>query len=90
MVKVIVTHEVKDFASWKKVYDDDAPNRDKADMKVDGVYTAVDNPNKVTIIGEFPNSGAVKDFMENPALKAAMEKGGVMGKPEVKVLKKIQ
>ncbi len=89
MVKVIVTHEVKDFATWKKVYDDDAPNRNKSDMKVDWVYTAVDNPNKVTIIGEFPNSGAVNGFMDNPELKAAMEKGGVMGKPEIKVLNKV-
>ncbi len=55
MVKVIVTHEVKDFAAWKKIFDEDATNRDTADMNVHGVYTAVDNPNKVTIVAEFPN-----------------------------------
>lgn len=90
MINVILTHEVKDFAAWKKAYDEDAPNRDNAHMKVHGVYTAVDNPNKVTVIGEFPNSEAVKSFMDNPALKAAMEKGGVMGMPDVKVLNKVQ
>ncbi len=90
MVKVIVTHEVKDFAAWKKIFDEDALNRDTADMKVHGVYTAVDNPNKVTIVGEFPNPEAVKGFMDNPALQAAMEKGGVIGMPDVKVLNKVQ
>jgi hypothetical protein len=90
MVKVILTHEVKDFAAWKKAYDEDASNRDNAQMKVLGVYTAIDNPNKVTVIAEFPNPGAVNVFMDNPALKAAMEKGGVMGKPDVKVLNEVQ
>ncbi len=89
MVNVILTHEVKDFAAWKKVYDEDAPNRDTAGMKVQGVYTAVDNPNKVTIVGEFPNPEAAKTFMDNPALKTAMEKGGVMGMPDVKMLNKV-
>lgn len=90
MVDVILTHEVKDFAAWKKVYDADAPNRDNAHMKVHGVYTAMDNGNKVTIVGEFPNAEALNVFMDNPSLKAAMEKGGVMGMPDVKVLNKVQ
>ena len=35
------------------------------------------------------NTEDFKKFMSNPDLKAAMEKGGVMGKPEVKILNKI-
>jgi hypothetical protein len=32
---------------------------------------------------------AIKGFMANPALKEAMEKGGVIGMPDVKILSKI-
>jgi len=85
-VTVIVTHEVKEYASWRKVYDADEANRKMAGFKVWGVYRDAKSPNWVTIIGTFPNTGAVDAFISNPKLKEAMEKGGVLGKPDVKVL----
>ena len=85
-VTVIVTHEVKEYASWRKVYDADEANRKMAGFKVWGVYRDAKSPNWVTIIGTFPNAGAVDAFLSNPKLKEAMEKGGVVGKPDVKVL----
>ena len=88
MIQLILTHEVTKFAAWKKAYEEDAPTRDRAHMTVHGVYTAVDHPNRVTIIGEFPGLEDLQGFMGDPALKAAMAKGGVLGEPEVKVLTK--
>jgi quinol monooxygenase YgiN len=85
-IMVIVSHEVKDYASWRKVYDADEPNRKKAGFKVSGVYADVKNPNMVSIVGEFPNAAAVEAFTTSPKLKEAMEKAGVIGKPDVKVL----
>ena len=89
MITVIVSHEVKNYSDWRKVYDADAPNRSKAGFKISGEYRSVDNPNKITIIGETPSVEAINNFMSNPALKEAMEKGGVMGMPEVKILNKV-
>jgi hypothetical protein len=43
----------------------------------------------VTVIGEAPSLEAINGFMSNPELKAAMEKGGVIGMPDVKILNKI-
>jgi quinol monooxygenase YgiN len=86
VVTVIVTHEVKDYASWRKVYDADEPNRKMMGFKVWGVYADVKNPNVVSIIGTFPNAGSVDAFMSSPKLKTAMEDAGVIGKPDVKVL----
>jgi hypothetical protein len=86
IVTVIVTHEVKEYVSWRKVYDADEPNRRAIGFKVWGVYRDVKSPNWVSVIGTFPNAGAVDAFMASPKLKEAMERGGVMGKPDVKVL----
>ena len=86
IVTVLVSHEVKEYASWRKVYDADEPNRKVMGFKVWGVYTDVKNPKWVTIIGTFPNAGAVDAFMSSPKLKEAMENAGVIGKPDVKVL----
>jgi quinol monooxygenase YgiN len=85
-VTVIITHEVKDYASWRKAFDTDESNRKMGGFSVQGVYADAKNPNTVTIIGTFPDAAAVEKFVSSPKLKEAMENGGVMGKPEVKVL----
>lgn len=89
MVTVIISHECKNYSDWKKVFDADEVNRSKAGFKSTGVFQSVDNANKITIIGEAPSVEAVNGFMTNPELKAAMDKGGVIGVPEVKILSKI-
>ena len=89
MITVIVTHEIKNYPEWRKVFDADEVNRLKAGFKITGVFHSVDNANMISIIGEVPGEEAIKSFMSNPELKAAMEKGGVIGVPDVKVLKKI-
>jgi hypothetical protein len=61
----------------------------KAGFKSTGVFHSVDNANKITIIGEAPSVEAINGFMANPELKAAMDKGGVIGIPDVKILNKV-
>jgi hypothetical protein len=89
MVTVIISHECKNYSDWRKVFDADEVNRSKAGFKSTGVYHAVNNANKITIIGEAPSVEAINGFMANPELKVTMEKGGVMGIPDVKILNKI-
>jgi hypothetical protein len=89
MITTILSHEVKDYNTWKKVFDEDATNRNKMGVKVTGLYKSVDNPKLISIICEVPTEKAIKEFMNNPELKIAMQKGGVIGKPEVKILNKI-
>ncbi len=90
MVTVIISHECKDYTDWRKVFDEDEGNRMKAGFKSTGLYHAVDNPNKITITGVAPSVEAINGFMTNPELKAAMEKGGVIGMPEVQILSQIE
>jgi hypothetical protein len=85
-VLVIVTHEVKDYVSWRKVFEADAPNRARGGFHVSGVYAAVNNPNVISVVGEFPNAEAAEAFTTSPKLKETMEKAGVVGKPDVKIL----
>ena len=88
MVTVIITHECKNYSEWRVVFDADEVNRTNAGFKITGVYQAVDNSNKITIIGEAPGVEAIKNFMANPELKATMEKGGVISMPEVQIVSK--
>lgn len=86
MVTVILTHEVSDFNNWKKGFDEGETLRSAAGVSVNGVYTALDNPNMVTVSTNFPSAEAVQGFMNNPQLAADMQKAGVVGKPDVKIL----
>jgi hypothetical protein len=89
MVNVILSHEVKDFSVWKNSFNEGESLRVKSGVKTTGVYASVDNPNHITITTEFPNVDAVHGFINNPELKANMEKAGVIGKPDIKILNKV-
>ena len=89
MVTVIGTHEVKNATEWKKGFDAHEPVRAGAGIKVNGVYSAVDNPNHITISMEFPSTEVLDGFVNNPEMEKLMAEGGVIGKPEFKVLNKI-
>ena len=88
MVTLIVTHEVKNFADWKKAFESDSSNRDKAGMQLVGLYTALDNGNMVTIIFTAPSPEVVNAMMGNKDFQEVLQKAGVISKPEVKLLNK--
>lgn len=89
MVNVLLTHEVADFAQWKQGFDSGEEMRTQNGVKTLGVFNAVDNPNLVTVMAEFSSAEAVHGFMANPALQASMEKAGLVGRPDVKILNKV-
>ena len=89
-VTIINTIEVKDFAEFKKGFDAGEPMREKGGIKVLNIYHSVDNKNLVTIVEEAASADAAKQFFSNPDMKIAMEKTGVISKPEMKILYKVQ
>lgn len=82
---LIVTHQVRDFAAWKKVYDADKPNRDKHGVEERFLVRDAQNPNVITVVFEAPSTGNAQAFVSNPALKQAMEAAGVVGAPDIKI-----
>lgn len=82
---IIITHEVKDFAAWKVGYDNDKPNRDKAGLVQKYVLRGAEKPNVVTVVLEAPNGKVAHDFANNPALKDAMGKAGVVSAPTITI-----
>lgn len=89
MVTTILSHEVKNYSDWKKGFDAGEAQRVQAGVKSSSAYNSVDNPNYVTVIAEFPSAEAVRGFMANPELQANLEKAGVIGKPDFKILSKM-
>jgi hypothetical protein len=89
MLTVLLTHEVKDYATWRKVYDAGEPLRKASNITMDAVYTSVDNPNKVYLLGRLPWMEDMQAFRLKPELAKDMEAEGVLSKPEITVLQKM-
>jgi ABC-type sugar transport system substrate-binding protein len=82
-VRVFVRHEVADYSAWKKAYNGFATMQKKMGVIYQAVYQSIDDPNDVTVIHDFHSLDKAKAFAASPDLKAAMEKSGVKGAPQI-------
>jgi quinol monooxygenase YgiN len=87
-VRLFVRHEVSDYAVWRKAYDDFAKPRRNLGVSAQAVYRSADNPNDVTVTHDFKSMEQAKAFVSSPDLKAAMEKAGVKGAPQLWITSK--
>ena len=81
--RLFVRHEVADYGVWRKAFDAFAPTAKKSGAINGNVYRSADNPNDVTVTHDFHSVEKAKAFAASPELKAAMEKAGVKGAPQV-------
>lgn len=83
MATMFARHRVKDFASWKKRYDEFDSERKGMGVTGHGVYQADGDPNDVTVYHEFESVAAAKTFAGSARLKEVMEEAGVDGAPDI-------
>jgi hypothetical protein len=80
---MIATHRVKDFAKWKASYDAHDSMR-----LANGIHSYVigrgfKDSNMVLVAVKTDDMEKAKAFAKSPSLKAAMQKGGVLGAPTI-------
>ena len=86
MASMLIQHQVKDFAAWKKVFDSALDMR-KSNGEISAqVYRDANDPNKITTINKWISLESAQKFAHSPELKAAMETAGVVGAPSVSFL----
>ena len=83
MASMLIQHKVKDFAVWKKVYDSVKDLRASNGELSDQIYRDASDPNKLTIIFNWNSLANAQKWAHSSELKAAMEKAGVDGAPNV-------
>jgi quinol monooxygenase YgiN len=89
MATMFARHTVKDFAAWKKAYNEFDAMRKKMGVTGAGAFQADSNPNDVTVYHEFASMDAAKEFAGSAELKQAMEGAGVVGSPEIWFAEKV-
>jgi heme-degrading monooxygenase HmoA len=83
MPHILVRHKVRDFASWKKVFDEHGATRKASGSKGGFVFRNGSDKNEVFVLLEWSDLDKAKRFVESQDLKAAMDRAGVLEKPDV-------
>ena len=86
-VLAIISHDVKDYAAWRAFFDgpDRVKVRTSAGITDVQILQQPGKPNSVIVIQQFSSVDLATAFLANPNLKAAMEKAGVLGTPNMLV-----
>ncbi len=90
MVYVVIKHKVEDYSRWKPVFDEHGTTRGKAGCKGGQLFHISDDPNSILILFEWDIKENAMRFIESEDLKKRMQKAGVVGKPEISILEKIE
>lgn len=86
MASLLVHHKVQDYATWRKIFDDDAKRRKEYGSTGFQVLKSASDPNDLTVIMEWPSVEAAKAFATSDALKEKMKDAGVISQPEMTFL----
>ncbi len=79
---VLITHKVKDFDAWVKVFDKEGTDTRLASGLVDVALTrGVEDPNLVHLVFDIKDMAKVKARLADPAMRQIMMDGGVEGMP---------
>jgi quinol monooxygenase YgiN len=83
MTVLVVQHRVRDFDAWKPVFDEHESVRREHGAQRHWLYRTADDPNDVVVAVEFPSQADGRAFLEDPSLREAMERAGVVGEPHI-------
>lgn len=81
---MVVRHKVSDFAKWKISYEAHDSMRLANGIHSYVIGRGVDDSNTVMVAVKADDMAKAKAFAKDPSLKAAMQKGGVMGTPNIR------
>jgi quinol monooxygenase YgiN len=83
MTTMIVKHRVANYEAWKTVFEEMKPLRAQHGWISTRVLRDATDPNLVTVINHARDLDGIKRYGALPGLRAAMERGGVQGPPEL-------
>jgi len=84
---VAVTHTVKDYAQWKRIFDEDEKIRRDAGLELRAISTNAEDPSMVHIMFATNDVDRAKDLIHSNDLKKRMAESGVIGEPTLTVFK---
>jgi len=90
MASMFIKHRVADFGKWKPVFDEHELTRREAGATAHSLHRNADDPNVVTITFHVDDVARAREFVASPDLRAAMERAGVEGHPEIWITEDVE
>ena len=76
--------KVKDYATWRTAYDGHEKGRVSAGITNGRVFRSAEDPNDVVILQDVADKAKAQSWLTSDDMKAAMQKGGVIGTPSIR------
>ena len=86
MANMMVQFQVKDFAAWKKVFDDGEQLRKSNGEVSHQIFHDSNDPSSVTTLFKWDSSENAQKFSQSSELRDAQMQAGVLGMPTVHFL----
>jgi len=86
MVTLFVHHKVKDYAVWRKIFDDLTALRSGYGCSGHRVFQSPSEPNEITVISEWKNVDQANTYAASNDLKEGMKNAGVTSQPDMMFL----
>ena len=83
MAHVAVRHKVRDYAAWKQVFDEFAPQRRAGGEVSYRISHLEDDRNDIVVVVEWDSMENAKAFFASETLREAMGRAGVEGEPTI-------
>ena len=83
MPYLIIRHKVKDFDTWKPIFDLHATARQAAGSKGGHLLRNSDDPNEVILVLEVEDLRKAREFARSADLRETMVRAGVVDKPDI-------
>jgi hypothetical protein len=83
MALMIVRHKIKDYSTWKAVFDESEDLRKDYGFKGGYICRGETDPNDLFVVLECESLSRAREFMALPKLREWMNKSGVIGEPDI-------
>jgi heme-degrading monooxygenase HmoA len=86
MAFMLVKHSVQDYEAWKSVFDSVSDLRRRNGEKSYQILRPENGSKEVVALFEWDNLNNARKYAASAELKEAMQRAGVVGKPEISFL----
>jgi len=86
MATLYVHHKVRDYVTWRKIFDDLTSTRTRYGCTGHQVYQSPSDPNEITILTEWKGIDQAKSYATSNELKEGMKNAGVISQPDMMFL----
>lgn len=89
MFFLTVKHEIDDFDTWKAAFDESEDLRNRYHLGPGWILRDPRQPNMITVALQVEDLGLAREFIHCKELRDFMDRGGVIGRPDVNYLQEV-